>query len=202
MAENAANLDHAISEQNWIDRAAEPVQRAIAPIINKSPVVASVLHGEWLGHPLHAALTDIPVGAWSTGFVFDLTEKFTGTRRLRRAADAAIVVGLVSAMGAAVAGMADWSKTRGQERRLGFVHASTNMVIAGLYGASIYARRTRKRTLGVALSSVGFGLLLFSAWLGGELSYRHGVGMRKEAFQRNREDVDYLADLEFMRTQP
>ena len=202
MAENAEIIDRKISEQTWIDRAADPIQRVMEPAFHRVPVVASVLHGEWLGHPLHAALTDIPVGAWSTGFVFDLADVLGATRRLRGAADAAMVVGLVSAMGAAVTGMADWSTTRGEAKRVGFVHAATNSVIAILYGASIFARRNRKRNLGVALSSVGFGLLLFSSWLGGELSYRHGVGVRSEAQGREKEDVDYLADLEFMRTQP
>jgi uncharacterized membrane protein len=91
---------------------------------------------------------------------------------------------------------------------VGFVHAGMNSVVALLYGVSIFARRSRKRNLGIALSSLGFGLTLFSAWLGGELSYRHGVGLRDEAFRQGRqnkttdEDVDYLADLSFMRTAP
>lgn len=201
MAENLEKIDRAIAEQTWIDRAADPIQRVVEPLVHRAPVVASVLHGEWLGHPLHAALTDVPVGAWTTGFVFDLADVIGGSRRLRRAADTAMVVGLVSAMGAAVAGMADWSTTRGEAKRVGFIHAATNSVVALLYGGSIFARKSGNRKVGVALSSVGFGLMLFSAWLGGELSYRHGVGMRNQAGRAN-DDVDYMADLEFMRTQP
>jgi hypothetical protein len=30
------------------------------------------MNGVWLGHPLHPALTDIPVGAWCTGAMLDL----------------------------------------------------------------------------------------------------------------------------------
>ena len=32
----------------------------------------NVLNGVWLGHPLHPALTDVPIGAWTTSLIFDL----------------------------------------------------------------------------------------------------------------------------------
>lgn len=178
------DVDGAIAEQEWIDRAADPIQRTLTPLLRSAPRVAAALHGEWLGHPLHAALTDVPVGAWVAGFVMDMAEVLGGTRKLRRGADAAHAIGLAGAMGAAVAGIADWSETREEAKRIGFVHGATNVVIAGLYGASLYARRRRRRGLGIALSSAGYGLLLFSSWLGGELSYRLGVGVRDEAFER------------------
>jgi len=33
--------------------------------------VADALHSRWLGHPLHAALIDVTVGAWFLGSVLD-----------------------------------------------------------------------------------------------------------------------------------
>ncbi|MCC6553263.1 MAG: DUF2231 domain-containing protein [Polyangiaceae bacterium] len=178
------SIERAIGEQEWVERAAEPVQRAVSQALERAPRIAGALHGEWLGHPLHAALTDVPVGAWFAGFVLDMGEVLGGSRRLRRGADAAIAVGLAGSLGAAVAGIADWSETRDEAKRVGFVHGATNAVIAGLYGASLYARSRRRRGLGIALSTVGYGLLIFSSWLGGQLSYRLGVGVRGEAFER------------------
>lgn len=172
-----------ITKQSWIDEGADPVRRAVAALLNKAPTVAYVLHGEWLGHPLHAAMVTIPVGSWSAGFVMDMLSFTPGSRKLRRGADVATAIGLAGAMGAAVAGIADWSTTRGEAKRAGFVHGATNMAIAGFYGASLFARVGKQRTLGIALSSVGYGLLIFSSWLGGELSYRFGVGVRPEAFK-------------------
>src|ERR1700716_1344244 len=49
------------------------------------------LNGVWLGHPLHPALTDVVLGAWSTGFLLDAVGA-------RGAADAAITVGVLSAV--------------------------------------------------------------------------------------------------------
>ena len=181
MAETAINIDQAIAQQGWIDQAADRVQEVVHPIVHRAPAVASVLHGHWLGHPLHAALTDIPVGGWFTAQVLDCIEVFGHTRRFRRAADTAHLVGLVGAMAAAVAGLADWSTTRGGAKRVGFVHGATNMVVAGLYVGSLVARKNGRRRFGIALSSVGYGMVLFSSWLGGELSYRHGVGVKSAA---------------------
>jgi nitrite reductase/ring-hydroxylating ferredoxin subunit len=96
-------------------------------------------------------------------------------------------VGLAGALSAAVFGLADWSYTGGRARRVGAVHGLTNVLIAGLYAASLAARQRGHRGAGIALSSAGFSLLLFSSWLGGELVYRYGVGVNREAFQERPE---------------
>ena len=62
------------------------------------------LNGVWLGHPLHPALTDVTLGAWSTGYLLDIVGA-------RGPADAATTVGVLSAVPTALAGAADWSDT-------------------------------------------------------------------------------------------
>jgi uncharacterized membrane protein len=170
-----------LESAGWLDRAADPVQRSVSAVLGRAPGVGNVLQGNWLGHPLHAALTDIPVGAWSAGMILDLlsttARSFRRRRRLQQAADAVHSVGLVAVLGAAVTGIADWSQfaRSSNSKRVGFVHGASNVVIAGLFGGSLLARSRRARTAGVALAASGFGLLLVSTWLGGELTYRLGV---------------------------
>ncbi|APR75669.1 Ferredoxin, 2Fe-2S [Minicystis rosea] len=166
-----------IAEQAWIDRAADPLQNAIRGVLDRAPRLASFLHGDWLDHPLHAALVSIPVGAFATGLVLDGLE-LAGRRNYRRAADTVTAIGLGGAVVAVLPGLADWSRTEGAAKRVGFVHASLNVAIAGLYGASLVARRARHRKTGIALSIAGFSLAGFSAWLGGELAFRFAVGVR------------------------
>ena len=166
-----------IEEQTWIDRAADPIQGVEREILARAPAVADALHGKWLGHPLHAALVAIPVGAWTTALVLDGLELAGRDRKHRRGADLATAIGVVGALVAAVPGAADWSRTRGGAKRVGFVHATLNLAIVGLYGASLYARAHGRRRAGIALSLSGFSLLGASAWLGGELAYGYGVGV-------------------------
>jgi uncharacterized membrane protein len=169
------------AERSGLPDIAEPIRVRVERALDSMPRVADVLHGRWLGHPLHAALTDVPVGAWTTGLVLDGCEAFGRTRRFRAAADTAHTVGLGVALLAALAGLADWSKTRGDARRVGAVHALANTVVAALFATSIVARKRGQRQLGIGASTLGYGVMLFSTWLGGMLTYRFGVGVRPVA---------------------
>jgi uncharacterized membrane protein len=172
-----------IEEQSWIDGIAAPVSKPVSDLLARAPKLAGILHGKWLGHPVHAAVTDIPVGAWATALVLDGICLVTDRRHRRgvaRASDLAVAVGLGGAMLAAVFGIADWSRIKSDRaKRVGFLHGALNIVIAGLYGGSLVARRGGARGLGIGLSTFGFAIAGFSAWLGGELSYRHGVGVNR-----------------------
>ncbi|WP_438005377.1 DUF2231 domain-containing protein [Sorangium sp. So ce321] len=175
-----------IEQQDWIDRIADPLQRGIRSVLRRAPTVAKVLHGKFLGHPLHPVLVTIPIGAWSCALVLDLAG-IGGGRKVHRGADATAAIGLAGAVAAAAAGLADWSTTLGSAKRIGFVHGAMNMAIAGLYGASLASRAVGLRSLGIALSTTGFGLAGASGWLGGELIYRYGVGISNDACERKPE---------------
>lgn len=186
-------LIRSIEEQAWIDDVADPVQNAVRDVLHRAPRLAAFLHGEFLGHPLHAALVALPVGAFTTALVLDAIDLRGKGRRYRRAADTTIGIGLVGAGLAILPGLADWSHTTGAAKRVGFVHASLNAAIAGLYGGSLVARSRRKRRLGIGLSTAGFALLGASAWLGGELTFRFGVGVRPGAEVRPVEPIGAAA---------
>ncbi|HEV7666666.1 MAG TPA: Rieske 2Fe-2S domain-containing protein [Chloroflexota bacterium] len=134
------------------------------------------LNGVWLGHPLHPALTDLALGAWSTGALLDLVNA-------RGPADAAMTVGVLSAVPTALAGAADWSDTEGEPRRAGLVHALLNSVGLVCMVGSLFARRGNQRALGIGLSTAGLCLTGFSAWLGGHLVYALGASVNRQAFE-------------------
>jgi uncharacterized membrane protein len=184
------NLIRSIEEQAWIDRVADPVQAAVRGVLQRAPRLADALHGEWLGHPLHAALVAFPVGAFTTALFLDAFGMAGRGRGYQRAADTVTTIGLVGAVAAVLPGLADWSLTEDKAKRVGFVHATLNLVIAGLYGGSLVARARGKRKAGIGLSLAGFTLLLGSAWLGGELSYSLGVGVRREDVARRTRRAD------------
>lgn len=177
----AKKIIHAIEEQRSLDRIAEPLQHTVSAVLARAPRLADVLHGRWLGHPLHAALVSIPIGGWTVGLALDIAGAVSPRRGVRRGADLATAIGLGGAGLAVFAGLADWSLTRDKARRVGLVHALVNATVAGLYGGSLAARAAGQRRIGVALSSVGFGLVGVSGWLGGELAYHYGIGVRQEA---------------------
>jgi uncharacterized membrane protein len=166
-----------IAAQSRVDGPAAPLQRGLVAALERSGGLRSALRGEALGHPLHPPLTDVPIGAWTVGLLFDLLDLWHHNPGLRFAADAAHTVGLAGSAGAAVTGLAEWSDTAGGARRVGFVHGLTNSAVALLFGTSLLARARGARPLGVGLAALGYVLLAFSAWLGGELVFRYRVGV-------------------------
>jgi len=182
LAESAAQV---IERQEWLAPLEDGLQRAVQAAFQAGgaagQAVKNFLHGTWLGHPLHPAITDVPIGAWTTALVFDtLDAGSTGwpwQQTARRRADDAIVVGIVGAVGAALAGLTDWQHTDGKARRTGFAHAALNTLALGLYTGSLVMRRRDARRAGRALSGAGFGVLMASAYLGGRLVYREQIGV-------------------------
>jgi uncharacterized membrane protein len=177
-----------IENQSFIDQAATPVQEAVTGLLDRTPLVKKALHGDWLGHSVHAALTDIPLGSWTAGLVLDALS--TRDRRYRRAADVVHTIGLAGSLGSALTGLADWTYLRGDAKRLGFVHGVLNVLVAGLFGGSLLARANGRRKAGVALSGVGYGLALCTAWLGGELTYGEGANVRTRELPLHEETTE------------
>ena len=163
--------------EQGLDAAFEPDAAVGKPIEN-------ALHGVWLGHALHPVLTDIPVGAWTVAFILDILEETTGTRDYRAGADAAVSIGLVGAVGAAVTGLTDWKDISKQARRTGLVHGLLNTAATALYLTSSIQRTRGNRGAARAFAYAAFGISMGSAWLGGHLVYANQIAVQRTAQQK------------------
>jgi nitrite reductase/ring-hydroxylating ferredoxin subunit len=170
------NLGERLEATDAIDRVAGPVRRRVTAVLPSGPV-KDVLHGVWLGHPLHPVLTDLPIGFWTSAVVLDLV----GGSRARRAADTLVGIGVAAALPTAATGLADWSDLDEPERRAGIVHAATNVAATALYGLSFLARRRGHRAGGVALGLAGAAAATAGGFLGGHLVYRRAAGVSRAA---------------------
>jgi nitrite reductase/ring-hydroxylating ferredoxin subunit/uncharacterized membrane protein len=190
-----------IERQTWLEPASDTVQRGLYNAVNAGGQlghrVSDFLNGTWLGHPLHPAVTDVPVGAWTVAFALDGVQMLTKSRRFMAGADAAVTIGLVGSAISAVSGLADWQYTVGRARRIGMAHALLNATAAGLYGTSFICRLRSKRKVGQLTGALGFVAVLFSSFLGGDLSYRERMGMNHAPEQTPPESyTPVLADRE------
>lgn len=174
LADRAAK---AIESATVLDRPANAVAGAVGKVLKPGPV-KDALSGTPLGHPAHPALIAVPIGAWLSASWLDLV----GGHGSRDAARKLVVLGVLSAVPAALTGASDWSDTSGAERRAGFVHAVANSTALSLYLASWRARRQGKYAKGAGLALAGAGVVGFSGWLGGHLAYALGVGVDTTAF--------------------
>ncbi len=135
------------------------------------------LNGTWLGEPLHVALTDLPIGAWTAAMIFDLLGLILDRKDLASAADVSIGIGLAGAAGAAITGATDWSDVDPPARRLGLVHGLLNLSGTAIFATSLVLRRKRCRKSAFIASALGYGVMSYAAHLGGKLVYEHRVGV-------------------------
>jgi nitrite reductase/ring-hydroxylating ferredoxin subunit/uncharacterized membrane protein len=168
-----------VERQEWLDTVADRLQKVVGAVFQAGGEAGrrarDVLHGTWLGHPLHPALTDIPLGAWTTALVLDAAGGRNGG--MARAADAAIGLGIAGAAGAVVTGLTDWHHTAGGDRRVGMGHALMNTAALALYSTALVLRRRGLRGAGRGLAALGFVVATGAAYLGGALVYKRRIGV-------------------------
>ena len=168
-----------ILDNPGIDQIAKPLSKAVRDAYEAAgPTgreIKDALHGKWLGHPLHPALTSVPLGAWTTALALDCAAN--GDPGMRRAATFAMGVGLAGAVGAAVTGLTDWSETGGQARREGLVHGLLNVTATALMATSFVLRKRGEHDDGRMCAWTGYAIALGAAYLGGDLVYGQGVGV-------------------------
>jgi nitrite reductase/ring-hydroxylating ferredoxin subunit/uncharacterized membrane protein len=171
---------NAVANQKWIDASAGPLQKAVRSLFTGEGgrEIKNFLHGTWLGHPLHPALTDIPVGAWTAALALDALESMSGRKECGSAADLAIGVGLVGAVGSAITGITDWSETDEPARKAGLLHGLLNVAATTLYTTALVMRKRRRtRRSGIAVSMLGYAVASTAAYLGGHLVFGEQVGV-------------------------
>ncbi len=155
------------------------IQGLLKAIFSSARFLKDFLNGTWLGHSVHAMVTDVPVGAFTLAIVLDVFD-------LRTAADVAIAVGLVTMLGAALAGWADYTDTDLKPRDYATVHQVLMLVSLVLYAASLWLRLeslTLDRTAPIWLSVAGYLVLAVGAYVGGEVVYGMGNMVNRHAFR-------------------
>src|SRR6476620_11138261 len=88
--------------------------------------IKDFLNGTWLGHPVHAALTDVPIGAMTVAIVLDVIGQHV-------AADVTVLVGVLSIVATAVTGLADYTDVDGTARSRATVHATIMTTALALF---------------------------------------------------------------------
>lgn len=139
----------------------------------------------FLGHPVHQMLVVFPLGLLATSVVFDVLAWAMSRDDWAVAGYWTLTAGIVGALVAAPFGLADWLKVpKGtRARRIGALHGGGNAVVSLLFVAAWGLREPGEVASGAALacSLAGAGLALVTAWLGGELVSRLGVGVDEKA---------------------
>ncbi|MFD1322152.1 Rieske (2Fe-2S) protein [Micromonospora sonneratiae] len=155
-----------------LDRLGDRLQHGVFSVLPNQRV-RDFLHGVNLGHPLHPALVQLPIGAWVSTAILDLIPG------QRRAATVLVAVGTASALPAAIAGANDWASLSREQRRVGLVHAMANAIGTTLYAGSVAARLSGRHGAGRMLGFLGLAAASGGAYLGGHLAYKQAAGVNQ-----------------------
>jgi uncharacterized membrane protein len=136
----------------------------------------------FLGHSVHQSLVAFPVGLLATAVILDLIGLFGRFPTAVIAAYWMMACGIVGAILAAPFGLIDLLAIRKDTRaaRIGRLHGGGNVIVLLLFIGSWLIRRDNELQptgLALLLSFGGGALALVTAWLGGELVARMGVGV-------------------------
>jgi nitrite reductase/ring-hydroxylating ferredoxin subunit/uncharacterized membrane protein len=177
----ASEIDQAIKNIPGLEETGLAIARRIHEYVlnggDQTRTIADILHGTWLGHPLHPALVTVPIGAWTSASLFDLFAVLGGGAFAERAADALITIGVIAAVPTAMAGMADYSAIKEDAAATGAMHALLNSASLGLYLLSLKSRASGQRPQGVLFSTLALALVTASAGIAGNMVYRQRVGV-------------------------
>jgi uncharacterized membrane protein len=137
------------------------------------------------GMPLHAMLVPIPIACFVTTLATDIVYWRTAAMMWANMSAWLLVVGLIIALFAAVAGLIDFlGDRRIREIRASWIHVVGNIAALGLsiINALVHTRDAYTSVVpsGLILSTLVVAILLVTGWNGWKMVYRHGVGVQAE----------------------
>jgi len=167
------------AQGGWTRPLGDLAHRFLFWLFQGVPALRDLLIGRWLGHPLHAVLTDAPIGILFLVIVFDVLDD-------PGAAAITLVLGILAMVAAALAGFADYADTDGKARERATLHATLMVTTLALYLVSLAFRLASgpaASTLGVWTSILAFLVLSSAAYVGGDVVYVLGNMVNRHAFR-------------------
>src|ERR1700722_8505157 len=169
----------------WLRTLSDRLTGVLGPLRERHQdnLAVELLHGgRWVGHPLHPALSDLPIGLWAGVMVLDVMDRDPPPRRGIDAAGMLSAAGILAAGATAVTGLSDWTVSNDQDRRVGLFHGLLNTVALGLQGASLGTRMAGHRGTARALGAASLTVTAAAGYLGGHLVFTKGVMVSRVAW--------------------
>jgi nitrite reductase/ring-hydroxylating ferredoxin subunit len=166
------------AQDRWTRPLGDFNHRWLSALFRPIRPIKDLLSGTWLGHPLHAAVTDVPVGALLISVVLDLLTQPV-------AANLALLTTVIFMLLAVMTGAADYVDTDGPARVRATLH-STLMVLTQLIlvvSLLLRAGNPVDRTVAIALSIMGLLILSAGALVGGHVVFVLGNMVSRHAFR-------------------
>jgi nitrite reductase/ring-hydroxylating ferredoxin subunit/uncharacterized membrane protein len=170
---------------DWLRTLSDRLTGVLGPVRERHQdnLVLELMHGgRWVGHPIHPALSDLPIGLWTGVMVLDAMDRDPAPRRGIDAAGLLSAAGILAACATALTGLTDWTVSDDEDRRVGLLHGLLNTVALGLQGASLGTRMAGRRSTASALGAASLTVTAAAGYLGGHLVFTRGVMVNRVAW--------------------
>ena len=174
-----------VDRLGWLRTLSDRMAAVLVPVRERHQdnLVLELTHGgRWIGHPIHPALSDLPIGLWTGVMVLDVMDRAPAPRRGIDAAGMLSAAGILAAGATALTGLSDWTVSDDQDRRIGLFHGLLNTVALGLQGASLGTRMAGHRSTARALGAASLTVTAAAGYLGGHLVFTKGVMVNRVAW--------------------
>jgi len=174
-----------VDRLGWLRTVSDWLTGVLGPVRERHQdnLALELMHGgRWAGHPLHPALSDLPIGLWAGVAILDATDRDRAPRRGFDAAGVLSAAGILAAGATALTGLTDWTVSDDQDRRVGLFHGLLNTVAFGLQGASLGTRMAGHRSTARALATASLTVTAAAGYLGGHLVFTRGVMVNRVAW--------------------
>jgi nitrite reductase/ring-hydroxylating ferredoxin subunit/uncharacterized membrane protein len=169
----------------WLRTLSDRLTGVLDPVRERHQdnLVLELLHGgRWAGHPLHPALSDLPIGLWTGVTVLDIADRDPDPQRGIDAAGVLSAAGILASGATALTGISDWTVSNEQDRRIGLLHGLLNTAALGLQGASLGTRMAGHRSTARVLAAASLTVTAGAGYLGGHLVFTRGVMVNRVAW--------------------
>lgn len=147
---------------------------------------------------LHPAIVHFPIALLPTALGADILGRLTGNQTLLDAGRRTMPLVAVSAVVAGIAGLIaqEAVEVEGETHDLLVTHRNLNLGLIGLtvVMAQKRVRRTRPTAGYLLAGAAGVGLMSYTAYLGGQMVYDHGVGIKPAGGVKNDQAPEIRAE--------
>ena len=147
-------------------------------------------------HEMHPALVHFPLALFPISIGADLLGRATDNETLMEVGRNTMPLAIASGLAAGVAGLMAQTQVEADGRALDLLktHRTLNLAtVAAATALAVHRSRTERPSLGYLAAGLGaLAVLSYSGSLGGEMVYKHGVGVRAADGVRKRPAVPEL----------
>ena len=151
-------------------------------------LLQDLLNGSWLGHSLHATLTDVVIGAATAALLLDILRVVFAVEGLETATTWVVGLAWLAGLGSILTGLTDFkdSTPSSSLRDVAGLHGIVNFVGMGAFSYSFMSRLNGAHDAAFWGLLVGYLVISVGSFVGGHVVFKYGYMVNYNAFTKKR----------------